>query len=188
MVTRGPPRPSIDRALIVDEALALLNETSLAGLTMRGLAERLGVRAASLYWHFPNKGALISAISARLFLQAIETTPEADSWQEWLRGLGRTVWDTLIERPDSGLLIMGAEMSEEQFAHNSAVIRGKLERFDLEPESAFRLHTGVQALIIGWVTFAHSPYVERLEAAVDIKRSAIETLDALIRGWEMPAA
>ena len=45
-------RPAeLSRERIVAEALVLLDEAGVAGLTMRGLATRLGVKAASLYHH-----------------------------------------------------------------------------------------------------------------------------------------
>ncbi|MGB3796169.1 MAG: helix-turn-helix domain-containing protein, partial [Alteraurantiacibacter sp.] len=152
--------------------------------TMRELADRLGIRAASLYWHFPSKAALISEMSAHLFLEAIENAPIAATWQEWMRGVGYSVWDSLIDYPDSGLLVMMAELSEDQFERNTAIIQRRLEKFDIDPDDAFRLHSGIQALVTGWITFAHSPYFQQLESILDVKVAAMETLEAMIRGWQ----
>ncbi len=52
------------REQAVAEARALLEEYGPAGLTMRGLGQRLGIRAPSLYKHFPNKAALEAALMA----------------------------------------------------------------------------------------------------------------------------
>lgn len=176
-------KPQIDRDQIVSEALSLLNETSLAGLTMRGLADRLGIRAASLYWHFPNKAALTTAMSERLFIQAIDAAPDADNWRAWMRGVGRAVWDNLIDCADSGLLVMSADLTKEQFAHSTALVQRKLEKFDIDAADGFRLHSGIQALMTGWITFAHSPFAMQLESALEVKQSAMATLDALVEGW-----
>jgi AcrR family transcriptional regulator len=43
---------------IVDAAPALIDEGGSTALTMRALGERLGIRAPSLYKHFPDKGAV----------------------------------------------------------------------------------------------------------------------------------
>lgn len=177
-------KPQIDSDQIVTEALELVNETRLAGLTMRVLAERLGIRAASLYWHFPNKAALISAMSEALFIRAIKNVPDADNWQDWMRGVGHAVWDNLITYPDSGLIVMTANPTEEQFSRMSKIIREMLQDFDIDVEDGFRLHSGIQALITGWVTFAHSPFIDQLEAEMDVKQSAMQTLDAMINGWQ----
>ena len=56
---------------IVDVALALLAEEGPDGLSMRRLADRLGIRAPSIYKHLPDKQALEAAIiSAGFELQA----------------------------------------------------------------------------------------------------------------------
>ena len=47
------------REHIVSAALDLLDEAGLEGLTMRALAERMGVRAASLYWQVPPEQMLL---------------------------------------------------------------------------------------------------------------------------------
>jgi AcrR family transcriptional regulator len=49
---------------IVVAARELLDECGLEALTMRGLAERLGIRAPSLYKHLPDKAALEAAVIA----------------------------------------------------------------------------------------------------------------------------
>ena len=183
MATHTKKTPQITRDQIVEEALALLDETSLTGVTMRVLADRLGIKAASLYWYFPNKAALASAMSERLFLRALERTPDAADWKAWMRGVGRAVWDNLIECPDSGLLIMSADLSAEQFERTTRAVWNRLAQFDIDQEQAFRLHSGIQALMTGWVTFAHSPYIDRLENLLDIRKAAMETLDAMIEGW-----
>src|SRR5258706_10260733 len=50
---------TLDSSQIVQAALHLLDEVGLEGLTMRRLAERLNIKAASLYWHVRDKEQLI---------------------------------------------------------------------------------------------------------------------------------
>jgi AcrR family transcriptional regulator len=52
---------------IVAAARELLEQEGAAALTMRRLAERLGIRAPSLYKHLPDKAALEAAIIATGF-------------------------------------------------------------------------------------------------------------------------
>jgi AcrR family transcriptional regulator len=49
---------------VVAAARRLLEEEGMGALTMRRLAERLGIRAPSLYKHLPDKAALEAAIIA----------------------------------------------------------------------------------------------------------------------------
>lgn len=43
---------------IVEQAIALMDAEGTSGLTLRRLADRLGVEAPALYWHFPDKASL----------------------------------------------------------------------------------------------------------------------------------
>ena len=56
--------PDGRRAEIVEAARALLEEEGEAGLSMRRLAGRLGIRAPSLYKHVPDKAELEIALMA----------------------------------------------------------------------------------------------------------------------------
>lgn len=51
---------------ILDRAFELTRESGLAGLTMKKVAERVGVTEPALYRHFPNKQALVVGIAERL--------------------------------------------------------------------------------------------------------------------------
>jgi AcrR family transcriptional regulator len=71
MASSAPEQLTPRAREIVDAALALLEEEGPDGLSMRRLAERLGIRAPSIYKHLPDKQALEAAIiSAGFELQA----------------------------------------------------------------------------------------------------------------------
>ncbi len=57
----------VKQELIVRAALTLLDEVGLEGLTMRRLATALKIQAPSLYWHFPNKQALLDGMADAIF-------------------------------------------------------------------------------------------------------------------------
>jgi AcrR family transcriptional regulator len=68
---------------IVAAARAILEEEGAEALSMRRIAERLGIRAPSLYKHVPDKQALEAAIisagfeeQAAAFEQALEQAPD----------------------------------------------------------------------------------------------------------------
>ena len=62
---------------IVEAARQLLEEEGLDGLTMRRLAERLGIRAPSLYKHFPDKQALEAALISEGFEEVAKAFEQA---------------------------------------------------------------------------------------------------------------
>lgn len=56
-------------AAIVDAALAVIRADGVGGLTMRAVAERLHVRAPSLYHHVRNKSELLDLVARNAFDQ-----------------------------------------------------------------------------------------------------------------------
>jgi AcrR family transcriptional regulator len=62
MASSAPDRLTPRAREIVDAARALLEEEGPEALSMRRLAERLGIRAPSIYKHLPDKQALENAI------------------------------------------------------------------------------------------------------------------------------
>jgi len=108
---------SLDRARIVAEAVALLDAEGLENVTLRKLAARLGVQAPTLYWHLPNKAALITAIAEEI-LTPLPATPigDADRWQDWLIGLATGLRRALLAHPDGARIISIAQMSRNMAA------------------------------------------------------------------------
>ncbi|MFI6943052.1 TetR/AcrR family transcriptional regulator [Streptomyces sp. NPDC050418] len=63
---------------IVTEARAILEEHGPTALTMRALADRLGIKAPSLYKHFPDKAALELELIVLSFQEIADTLEKAD--------------------------------------------------------------------------------------------------------------
>ncbi len=91
---------------VVTEALGLLGEVGLAGISTRRLAQRLGVEQPALYWHFKSKAALLDAMAAaaiRPHAGLPVPVPPAD-WQAWFIGNMHSFRRTLLAHRDGALL------------------------------------------------------------------------------------
>ncbi|MGW0709353.1 TetR/AcrR family transcriptional regulator C-terminal domain-containing protein [Streptomyces sp. NPDC002643] len=64
MVSRNSPK--LDKKLVAETALRLLNEVGLEGLSLRVIAKELGVQAPALYWHFKNKQELLDEMATEM--------------------------------------------------------------------------------------------------------------------------
>lgn len=53
----------VTRQGIVIAAVQILDEYGLADLSMRRIADQLGVKAATIYWHYENKQTLLAGVS-----------------------------------------------------------------------------------------------------------------------------
>ena len=61
---------ALDRARIVEVAYGALRERGLGGLTMRSLAQELGVQPGALYYHVASKQELLAAVGDRILAGA----------------------------------------------------------------------------------------------------------------------
>ena len=103
----GTPRrrPQLDVDRIVDGAIRLLDEGGVERLSLRRLASELGVAPASVYWHVPNKRALLDVVLDRLLgeVRSEVTLDSAATWRAQLaeicRGLRRVVLRHRVAAP-----------------------------------------------------------------------------------------
>lgn len=79
---------ALEREQILRTALKLLDEVGLDGLSLRRLAQELGVQAPALYWHFKNKQALLDelVVTAResAGAQISDRPAPGQTWDDWL--------------------------------------------------------------------------------------------------------
>jgi AcrR family transcriptional regulator len=62
----APASARNDKGAVLAAAMRVLGENGLPGLSMRRIADELDVQVSALYWHFPNKQALLAAVSAQI--------------------------------------------------------------------------------------------------------------------------
>ena len=87
---RGPkPGLSVDRILAV--AIELADTEGLAALSMRRVAERLGVGTMSLYTYVPSKAELVDAMFDTVCGEALGDVP-AGGWRTKLETIARESW------------------------------------------------------------------------------------------------
>jgi TetR/AcrR family tetracycline transcriptional repressor len=96
--------PALDQSQIVQAALGLLDEVGFDGLTMRNLAKKLGVQAASLYWHVRNKQDLLSLVAEEICAPMHEpdrTLP----WQKQLEAMANEYRQVLLVHRDAARVL-----------------------------------------------------------------------------------
>ena len=102
---------ALDRQQIVTAAVALLDTEGLDGVTLRKLAARLGVRQPTLYWHLPNKAALITALADAILDRDFAEPPPRQRWQDWLADLAERLRHALLAHPDGARVLSAAQLS-----------------------------------------------------------------------------
>lgn len=101
---RRRKRRPLDRSQLVRAALALLDEVGLDDLTMRRLADRLGVKAASLYRHVRDKNELL-ALMADEIAARIPYPSGSGSWRDQLTEMAWNVRRGLRAHRDAARVV-----------------------------------------------------------------------------------
>jgi len=120
--------PALDQRQIVQAALGLLDEVGFDGLTMRSLAKKLGIKAASLYWHVRGKQDLLSLLADEICAPMREpdrTLP----WFSQLEVLGNEYRQVLLAHRDAARVLAssGAPMGPNRLRLTEIVLRTLLE-------------------------------------------------------------
>jgi TetR/AcrR family tetracycline transcriptional repressor len=89
---------------VLQAALGLLDEVGLDDLTVRRLADRLGVAPSALYRHFPSKAALVDAMVEAVAASATGPPPEG-AWDDQVRALATTAREGMLAHRDGARLM-----------------------------------------------------------------------------------
>jgi TetR/AcrR family tetracycline transcriptional repressor len=109
------PSSRLDEGSIVRAALALADDQGFAALSMRALASRLGVQAASLYYHVPSRDALEQLIVDSIAIPVIATGRTCTDAPALLRSVARTLRSSLREHPGAAMVVATRQISAHVF-------------------------------------------------------------------------
>ncbi len=96
----------LDRDGIVSAALAIVDARGVAALSLRRLADDLGVTPMAIYWHVHGRAELLELVGQRV-LSEIEVPPRRGDWRDQLRDVHRAMFAGFLRHPNSGDLLIG---------------------------------------------------------------------------------
>ena len=100
----------IEKSQIVQKALDILNRDGLEGVTLRRLAAELEIKAASIYWHIPNKSELLDEMANAILdkrFNAFDFQNDEREWEEWLTTLAHELRAALLAYRDGARVVAG---------------------------------------------------------------------------------
>lgn len=74
---------------ILDQAMALADERGLAAVSMRAVAQRLGLSSMALYPYVGTKDALLDGLVDRLLAELLPAAAAEGDWRDRLRAIAR---------------------------------------------------------------------------------------------------
>jgi TetR/AcrR family tetracycline transcriptional repressor len=116
-------RRTLDQPQIVRAALALLDEVGLDELTMRRLADQLGIKAASLYRHVRDKNELLVLLGDEISGE-IPLPRDSGGWKQQLIEIAWNVRRGLLAHRDAARLLAATPpFGPRRLRHIEALLR-----------------------------------------------------------------
>lgn len=149
----------VDRAAVVAAAFEVLSEQGMDGLTLRHVAERLGIKAPTLYWHVKNKKDLVDEVSTELWRRIAAEVRAADATGiDLLRAFAVAMRRTILGVRDGARVFGGAYLTDTSlFGAQERVLEALLA-------DGFTLRQATQAWVLVY-SFALGFSIEEQEVA-----------------------
>src|SRR5713101_2303701 len=103
---RAVPRPQLSRELVVSAALRVIEVDGGDALTMRRVADEIGVSASALYGYVANKEELVQLVLEQIMTE-IPLPRTGTDWQDMLRSWGRETLAVFRRHPGVAGLTLG---------------------------------------------------------------------------------
>ncbi len=104
--------------MVARAGLKLLNEVGLEQLTLRRLAAGLKVQAATIYWHFNSKQALIDEMATMVLADGahrLVPTRKLTDWRAWAAAFGQGLRTTLLFYRDGARMVAGTHLMNTNY-------------------------------------------------------------------------
>lgn len=189
----GPPEP-LERERIVRTALALVDREGLSALSMRRLGAELGVDPMAVYYHIPNKHALLHAIVEAVMAEIdLSVDHPAEPPEERVLSAAHAYRDAMVAHVNALPILLSHGPSTEAALRPVELLIGILRDAGLPPAQAFAGMNAIASAVRGAAGMYASgggepPVRERIEAmAQSIPADAFPYLhEALPHAGELP--
>jgi AcrR family transcriptional regulator len=151
---RRAARPPLDRDRIVAAALGILDAEGAEALSLRRLADALGVTAMSIYWHVRDKAELLDLVGQAVFAE-IEIPPARGGWRQQLTDLHRAMLVGLLKHPNALDVLIGraryGAAGVTMFERLLTILLGA----GLSPQAAFDAYMTLYEYLLGFAAVAN---------------------------------
>jgi TetR/AcrR family tetracycline transcriptional repressor len=107
----------INREMVTQAGLKLMNEIGLEQLTLRRLGQELDVQAATLYWHFKSKEELLDEMATTVFIEGegnLLPRRRSSDWRVWAACYGQGLRRTLLGYRDGARMVSGTRFTSTE--------------------------------------------------------------------------
>lgn len=139
---------------IAATALAMIDEHGMEALTMRGLADAIGVTPMTLYRYLPNKDTILAEVADLLWRELPPIDPAITGWKERLTAMWQQLFDLMLRHPHAVPLIARGGTYSATAGSDTAGMLAVLKDAAFPAELAGQFVHAASALVVGYA-FAH---------------------------------
>lgn len=146
---REEARVPMSRDRVLDAAIGLADAGGIESLTMRRLAQELGVEAMTLYYYVANKDDILNGI-ADLIVGKIELPSPGADWKTAIRRTAISANEVLQRHPwAAGLVLSSSGFSEARMRYMDAIL-GSLREAGFSAETTDLAYHVLESHIMGF--------------------------------------
>ena len=164
-------RPKVHEHLTRDSvaraALELVDERGADALTMRELATRMGVGAATLYHYVSGREEIVADVVGILLDEVDTRERKEERWDETLRRGTRSLRAMALRHPRAFPLVAAASVDRPPVSDYSARVLALHSNQGIPTESLARMWSTVDAFVTGFLLFSCTSVVEGDAAHAD---------------------
>lgn len=146
---RRGPKQRLSPEALVDAAVALADAEGLEALSMRRVAQALGVSPMSLYTYVPSKAELIDLMFDRVLAEAADPDDTVVGWRAKLAFIARQRWALELKHPWLLDLAMQRPPLGPNVLRKAEVAMRVFEGVDLEPREIAMAAQALQNYVVG---------------------------------------
>jgi TetR/AcrR family tetracycline transcriptional repressor len=163
---RGRRRP-LSREAVVEAAAQIVEAEGLPALTMRHLADKLGVAVTSIYWHVGNRAALLDQLAARVVAEIGDIHPEGATPAERIVSVATSLRSRLLARPELVWVVHEQGRTPAMFQPAQAALATELGALGLRGRRAATAVQVIQAHVVGSVLLERTVSRSRVDEVTD---------------------
>jgi AcrR family transcriptional regulator len=153
MATQTKPKEEaripLSRDRVLGAALKLADDAGIESLTMRRLAQELGVEAMSLYYYVASKDEILNGI-VDVVVGEIELPLPGTDWKQGLRRMAMSAYEVLVQHPWAASLVLSASgVSQARLQYMEAIL-GSLRTAGFSAEMTDHGYHALESHIMGF--------------------------------------
>jgi len=146
--TATEARAPLSKERVLRAAMGLADKGGIASLTMRRLAQEVGVEAMSLYYYVPNKDAILAGL-VDMVVSEIELPSGGPDWKSAIRRSAISFHDVLSRHPWATTLMMSPKTVRLARVRYMDSVLSRLREAGFSSEMTYHAYHALDSHIMG---------------------------------------